>query len=945
MRRSGTVFLTTIGLLLTGRSAHAETPAAGCIGHWVFDPHHIQAQTVKDQVGTNNATIVGPVRFRTDVGVRPMLVDGDLERVTIPYDAKSNPLPTRAVTAEAWICVEKTVEWANIIGIVAGDKGWQLAYRQSSFSFGVSGKATKGLTHVRARDSLEWGRWYHVVGTYDGKTIAIYVNGRCKNTSEAQSGEIDMPTAGSLVIGTFGEHAPRCWLHEIRIFDRALSAEQIAQAYKEKRSLLPHLLRPKVGPVLRRLDKHTITIRWQTDTPEPSVVVYGKTLPVATRVSDAVPKTDHKVTIKDIEPQKMYYYRIERRGKPPSTSRLYEFDATFDFTGPTLKLGPCPYPKDDLTAIYASTASCALKEAGVKRGVCLVLGCGEGRLAYEIARQSEMNVLAIDEDEADVAAARKALDAAGLYGVRVTVQQAPAETLPFGSYLANLIVSDELLATGKLPPSSAEVFRVLRPCGGVAYLGRAKGLSDKGERLDSSKLGAWMKAGSVDGAEIRDDDGVWAVVRRGALPGAGEWTHQYGEPGNSTCSQDQRVVGPMQVLWFGRPGPRPMTDRGTRAPAPLFADGRLFIQGDRMLFGLDAYNGTMLWVLYVPDLRRANIPRDGSNMVATTDALYVTVRDRCWQIEPQTGEIVTTFGLPEQSNIVPLDWGYLACKGDTLYGSAVKRGGLFIGADGEWYDRPDEESYKVVSEYLFALDRKTGKTKWTYRSGPVINPTLAMGDGRLYFIESRSPAATGTKAGRIGEELTSDRYMVSLDAATGEKKWEHYRYFQKSKWVFYLCYANDTLIALDTTDDYHLYGFDAKSGESLWKTSYPFRRNHHGGAMQHPVIVSDVVYAEPRAFKLRSGEPVVITKPANGCGTVSAGANVLLFRDGYHTMYDVKTHQQLKFVGMRPSCWLSLIAAGGMILAPEGSAGCHCAWPVQTTIAFAPKQDLATAAK
>ena len=33
------------------------------------------------------------------------------------------------------------------------------------------------------------------------------------------------------------------------------------------------------------------------------------------------------------------------------------------------------------------------------------------------------------------------------------------------------------------------------------------------------------------------------------------------------------LVGKMNVLWWGRPGPRPMPDRGPRNPAPLSSGG------------------------------------------------------------------------------------------------------------------------------------------------------------------------------------------------------------------------------------------------------------------------------------------------------------------------------------------------------------------------------------
>jgi hypothetical protein len=39
----------------------------------------------------------------------------------------------------------------------------------------------------------------------------------------------------------------------------------------------------------------------------------------------------------------------------------------------------------------------------------------------------------------------------------------------------------------------------------------------------------------------------------------------------------------------------------------------------------------------------------------------------------------------------------------------------------------------------------------------------------------------------------------------------------------------------------------------------------------------------------------------------------------------------------RPGCWLNILAAGGLVLIPESSSGCTCAYPIQTSIAFVPK--------
>lgn len=73
-------------------------------------------------------------------------------------------------------------------------------------------------------------------------------------------------------------------------------------------------------------------------------------------------------------------------------------------------------------------------------------------------------------------------------------------------------------------------------------------------------------------------------------------------------------AGDGSLRWRTRVGPRDY-----RIPA----NGRLYVQGDRILFGMDAYNGTILWTVAAPEVRRTNLPRDSSNMVATDDLLHV----------------------------------------------------------------------------------------------------------------------------------------------------------------------------------------------------------------------------------------------------------------------------------------------------------------------------------
>ncbi|PJB74482.1 MAG: hypothetical protein CO096_03595, partial [Armatimonadetes bacterium CG_4_9_14_3_um_filter_66_14] len=136
-----------------------------------------------------------------------------------------------------------------------------------------------------------------------------------------------------------------------------------------------------------------------------------------------------------------------------------------------------PFPKDELTPVFAAAAQRLVKETGITSGYCLVWGCGTGRLAAELARRTNLRIYGVERDAAKVSAARAALNAAGLYGTHVTIHQDDLSKVaytdvPYADYFANLIVSESALISGELPGSPKEMFRLLKPVGGTLYLGQ-----------------------------------------------------------------------------------------------------------------------------------------------------------------------------------------------------------------------------------------------------------------------------------------------------------------------------------------------------------------------------------------------------------------------------------------------------------------------------------------
>ncbi|MDT8302016.1 MAG: PQQ-binding-like beta-propeller repeat protein, partial [Sedimentisphaerales bacterium] len=622
-----------------------------------------------------------------------------------------------------------------------------------------------------------------------------------------------------------------------------------------------------------------------------------------------------------------------------------------------------PFSEDNLTDMYSLAAQQIVKEANIHQGYCLVLGCEEGRLAYEIAKRTKLQVIAIEQDAQKVMTARKKLHRAGYYGSRITVHHGKLDELPYPAYFANLIVSERTLLSGELPPSAAEMFRVLRPCGGAAIIGQLKETDSKRIKLKLSNLERWLDDATIPGWKINRDKGLWAVIRRGPILGSGDWAQLYADAAHTACSGDQ-LRGPMALQWFGEPGPRSIIDRHHRPMSSLVKDGRIFVPAFDKIICVDAYNGTELWRLDVPNSRRIGALKDSGQMMVTDDYVYIAAEDKCWAVDVATGAVKLTLKAPQLDNRYKHDWGYLNHLGNYILGSGQKAKASFYKQDFRY--KPDNGSHVlegdfrqvIVSDYLFAMDRHNGATQWIYRDGTVMNSAVTVGDGRIYFAESRNPEIMKDEDGRLRIDgfCAKNLFIVALDAETGVKIWE--RPFQfPYEHIMFLNYAENTLLFTGTYNkdnlvNYGLFTFAADTGEKKWQTDYiglnntgtkPFGTGgEHGEQWQHPVINGRTLYSRPYAFDLHSGEKkqYFVYRGGSGCGGLTGSAYYLYGRGSNPRMYPIETEStrgiQLTQV-TRPGCWLNIIPANGLILVPESSSGCTCSYSVQSSLAFAPK--------
>ena len=336
---------------------------------------------------------------------------------------------------------------------------------------------------------------------------------------------------------------------------------------------------------------------------------------------------------------------------------------------------PATWPKDpvaafddDKQATFREAAKQILDASGHRTGFCLIVGNEEGRLAAALAEESNLTIYAIEDDATKATEARQRLESAGLHGSRITVVNCAEDDIPFANYFANLIVSETHLTTGKLPCSADDVARFLKPCGGVSMIGSPRTAPTQ---LADSWIADLLRV--VRGETSRE--GNWLLFRRGQLPGAGEWSHQYGNVANTSLSNDVHVRDGLGVLWYGDPGPSSMINRHEAAGAPLSTNGRMFIQGTDSVMAYDAYNGNFLWEFENPGAIRTGVfnNRETHNLAASSDTLYVAIEDKVTGLDGATGDVTAEFQTPKSEDGLPRAWAYVAYDNGQLFGTSTIR--------------------------------------------------------------------------------------------------------------------------------------------------------------------------------------------------------------------------------------------------------------------------------
>lgn len=574
-----------------------------------------------------------------------------------------------------------------------------------------------------------------------------------------------------------------------------------------------------------------------------------------------------------------------------------------------------------------SAAREILKTSGMKGGLVVHAGCGNGRLTAALRANDRYLVQGLAAKADDVQQAREYVTSRGLYGP-VSVDQWDAKKLPYGTNTVNLLVVDN----GRHIPRE-EIMRVLAPRG-VACM--------------------------------RDGDG-WKKTVKPWPSEIDEWPHYLHGPDNNAVAQDSVVGPPRHFQWIGKPRFSRSHDHLATVTAMVSSGGKIFYIVDKgstafvaaspkwTLVARDAFSGVVLWerdvspwAYHLRDFRSgpANLAR---RLVAVDDRVYVTLGygKPVTALDAATGETVHTYaGTESTTEILRYEDMLLLVQGDRKKNWRAEKAKEIVSQKD--YTPPFEHYVPPVhNTRVMALDAKTGKKLWK-NSEPyartIMPSTLAADEGRVFFQNTDE--------------------VVCVDARSGKMQWKSSRPAQMQR----LAWSTPTLVARDgilfsadrraektegellwlPSGGYHQYirgnsikgkliAFDAETGERIW--SCPA---YEGFNAPVDILIADGLlwtgqYAwgnDPgitRARALQTGE-VKRNRPPDSeflpgigharCHRAKATEDYLILGRRGIEFVDVKTGDMLANRWVRGICQYGVMPCNGLIYVPPHSCAC-----------------------
>jgi len=403
--------------------------------------------------------------------------------------------------------------------------------------------------------------------------------------------------------------------------------------------------------------------------------------------------------------------------------------------------------------------------AGPPGGLCVHLGCGDGKLTAALAADGGFLVHGLEPEAATAETAIRLLRSRGIYG-QAWVERYAEKHLPYAENLANLLVADDFPRT-EVP--AKEIFRILRP-GGVACLG---GRAHATRPLDFNRLKRELADAGFSDIQTFEGGGTWLRARKPWPPEMDEWGHPRHASDGNAVSHDRLVGPPRRIRWLAGPM--------HEASNMVTAGGRFFHSG---VIARDAFNGLRLWQSKVaPTPIRLGYPatalRGSVLPVAVGDRLYVVTGGELQVLDAATGLSIRAYGdIPPPVEIL--------CDGGTL---------VTLDATG-----------------VRAIEAAGGKVLWTHDAA---QPVAVTGDGGVFVLE-------GYGSGRTIVRLD----LATGKIAWRQSK---YPWAAKARQLsYYKGLVVCEVSTFDNNRPGNgIHVLDARNGRQLWELLYEPGQNHY----------------------------------------------------------------------------------------------------------------------
>jgi len=225
-------------------------PKDGCVLYYDFQDI---GKTVKDLSGCNNHGRVNEARSCVGVNGEGAYFHEGSASVIVPLSDTLKQFS--ALTVEVWASPEAIRHAGLVWGAATSDIGKQqktpirFDWRGPSWKFWLLNtmedgeqRAIQPPNNVVKELTFPEPTWYHVVATNDGEEMALYINGKRLARRKYKVKKAIAPIKEALLVGN-GYQSP--WssyqgkLDEVRIYNRALSADEVKAHFAAKASFKP----------------------------------------------------------------------------------------------------------------------------------------------------------------------------------------------------------------------------------------------------------------------------------------------------------------------------------------------------------------------------------------------------------------------------------------------------------------------------------------------------------------------------------------------------------------------------------------------------------------------------------------------------------------------------------------------------------------------------------